>query len=155
MVKQARGRYYEELEVGETYEHRPGRTVTEFDNTLWTLLSVNIQPLHINADFASRSEFGQRLVNSMLTMSVVIGLQVHDITLGTTVANLGFEEVEFPEPVFIGDTLYSETEVLDKRRSESRDDSGIVIFQHRGKNQDGDIVCRCKRAGLMLLAENE
>jgi len=88
----------------------------------------------------------------MFTMSVVIGLQVHDITLGTTVANLGFEEVQFPEPVFIGDTLYSETEVLDKRRSESREDSGIVTFEHRGRNQNGDVVCRCKRAGLMLYA---
>lgn len=155
MDQRNRGMYYEELKAGETYEHRPGRTVTEFDNTLWTLLSVNLQPLHINADFASRTEFGQRLVNSMFTMSVVVGLQVHDITLGTTVANLGFEEVQFPEPVFIGDTLYAETEVLEKRRSDSLDDSGIVHFEHRGRNQDGDVVCRCKRAGLMLYTPDE
>jgi acyl dehydratase len=155
MTQRNCGLYYEELEVGRTYEHRPGRTMTEFDNTLWSLLSVNLQPPHINADFAEDSPFGQRLVNSMLTMSVIIGLQVHDLTLGTTVANLGFEEVQFPEPVFIGDTLYAETEVVDKRRSESRDDSGIVSFEHRGRNQDGDVVCTCKRAGLMLYRPDE
>jgi len=96
------------------YEHRPGRTVTEFDNTLWSLLSVNLQPLHLDAHYAAGTEFGQRLVNSMFTLSTVVGLQVHDLTLGTTVANLGFEEIAFPHPVFIGDTLYAETEVLEK-----------------------------------------
>ena len=151
MAQQTRGKYYDELEIGDVYEHRPGRTVSEFDNTLWSLLSVNLQPLHLDANFAESTEFNQRLVNSMFTLSTVVGLQVHDLTLGTTVANLGFEEISFPHPVFIGDTLYAETEVLDKRLSESRDDSGIVTFEHRGMNQDGELVCTCERTALMLL----
>lgn len=155
MSIQNRGLYYEEMEVGDVYEHRPGRTVSEFDNTLWSLLSVNLQPLHLNADFAEETEFGERLVNSMFTLSTVVGLQVKDLTLGTTVANLGFEEITFPNPVFVGDTLYAETEVLDKRESDSRDDSGIVTFQHRGHTQDDDLVCQCKRTALMLHEHNE
>ena len=155
MAQRTRGKYYEELAVGDVYEHRPGRTVSEFDNTLWSLLSVNLQPLHLDANFAESTEFGQRLVNSMFTLSTVVGLQVHDLTLGTTVANLGFEEITFPHPVFIGDTLYAETEILDKRLSESRDDSGIVTFEHRGKNQDGELVCTCKRTALMLTKPEE
>lgn len=151
MASQTRGKYYEELEVGDVYEHRPGRTVSEFDNTLWSLLSVNLQPLHLDAHFSEGTEFGQRLVNSMFTLSTVVGLQVHDLTLGTTVANLGFEEIAFPNPVFIGDTLYAETEVLEKRLSDSRDDSGIVTFEHRGHTQDGELVCECKRIALMRL----
>ncbi|WP_254525836.1 MaoC family dehydratase [Natrinema caseinilyticum] len=149
MPTQTRGKYYEELDVGDVYEHRPGRTVTEFDNTLWSLLSVNLQPLHLDAHFSEGSEFGQRLVNSMFTLSTVVGLQVHDLTLGTTVGNLGFEEISFPHPVFIGDTLYAETEIVDKRLSESREDDGIVTFEHRGYNQDGELVCECTRIGLM------
>lgn len=150
MPETQRGKYYEELSVGQVYEHRPGRTVTEFDNTLWTLLSVNLQPLHLDAHYSAETEFGERLVNSMFTLAVVNGMQVDHITLGTTVANLGFEEIEFPRPVFAGDTIYSETEVLSKRLSESRDDSGIVSFEHRGHNQNDDLVCRCKRTALML-----
>lgn len=155
MATQTRGKYYEELEVGDVYEHRPGRTVTEFDNTMWSLLSVNLQPLHLDAHFSSETEFGQRLVNSMFTLSTVVGLQVYDLTLGTTVANLGFEEITFPHPVFIGDTLYAETEVLEKRLSESRDDSGIVTFEHRGYTQDEELVCECMRAALMRLQPEE
>ena len=151
MTTRTRGKYYEELAVGDVYEHRPGRTVTEFDNTLWSLLSVNLQPLHLDAHFSESTEFGQRLVNSMFTLSTVVGLQVHDLTLGTTVANLGFEEITFPHPVFIGDTLYAETEVLKKRLSESRDDSGIVTFEHRGYTHEGELVCECKRTALMRL----
>lgn len=151
MATQTRGKYYEELEVGDVYEHWPGRTVTEFDNTLWSLLSVNLQPLHLDAHYSEGTEFGQRLVNSMFTLSTVVGLQVHDLTLGTTVANLGFKEITFPNPVFIGDTLYAETEVLEKRLSDSRDDSGIVTFEHRGQTQDGELVCECTRIALMLL----
>lgn len=155
MATQTRGKYYEELEVGDVYEHRPGRTVTEFDNTMWSLLSVNLQPLHLDAHFSRETEFGQRLVNSMFTLSTVVGLQVHDLTLGTTVANLGFEEITFPHPVFIGDTLYAETEVLEKRLSESRDDSGIVTFEHRGYTQGEELVCECMRAALMRLQAEE
>jgi len=150
MPIQSRGLYYEELEEGEVYEHRPGRTISQFDNTLWTLLSMNTQPLHLDAEFAKDTEFGERIVNSMFTLAVVCGLQVDDITLGTTVANLGFEEIHFPAPVFVGDTLYGKTEVLSKRLSESHEDSGIVKFEHRGHTQDGDLVCECKRAALML-----
>jgi acyl dehydratase len=153
MPERTRGKYYEELDVGDVYEHRPGRTVNEADNTMWSLLTVNLQPLHIDAHHAKDREFGQRLVNSIFTLGVVVGLQVQDLTLGTTVANLGFEDVTFPNPVFAGDTIYAETEIVDKRRSESRDDSGIVHFEHRGHNQDGDLVCACNRAGLMLLEE--
>ncbi|MHB9286962.1 MaoC family dehydratase [Halobacteriales archaeon Cl-PHB] len=145
-----RGRYYEELEVGDTYEHEPGRTISEFENTLITLLTCNLQPLHLNAEVASETEFGERLVHSGYTMSIVIGQHVQDVTLNTTVANLGMEEVTFPNPVFIGDTIYSKTEVLDKRLSESRKDSGIVTYQHVGYNQEGDVICRCKRTALML-----
>lgn len=151
MPEPTRGLYYEEFEEGAVYEHRPGRTVSEFDNILWTLLSMNHQPLHLDAEFAADTEFGHRLVNSMFTLSTIVGLQVNDLTLGTTVANLGFEEVTFPQPVFIGDTIYAETEVLHTRRSESRDDSGIVTLEHRGHNQDGELVCSCKRAALMRL----
>lgn len=151
MPEPTRGKYYEELNVGDVYQHRPGRTVTEFDNTLWSLLTVNLQPLHLDANFSKDTEFGERLINSIFTLGVVTGMQVHDLTLGTTVANLGFEEIEFPRPVFAGDTIYAETEILDKRLSQSRDDSGIVQFEHRGHNQDGEVICTCKRAGLMLL----
>lgn len=153
MPERTRGKYYEELEVGQVYEHRPGRTVSDTDNTMWSLLSLNVQPLHCDAHFSEDTEFGERIVNSIFTLAIVTGQQVHDITLGTTVANLGFGEIEFPNPVFAGDTIYSETEVLDKRLSESRDDSGVVQFEHRGYNQDGDLICHCQRAGLMLLEE--
>lgn len=153
MPERTRGKYYEELEVGQVYEHRPGRTVSETDNTMWSLLCVNLQPLHVDAHHSKDTEFGERIVNSIFTLGIVTGLQVHDITLGTTVANLGFDEIEFPNPVFAGDTIYSETEVLEKRLSESRDDSGIVHFEHRGYNQDGDLICRCQRAGLMFFEE--
>lgn len=148
-----RGLYYEELDTETTYHHQPGRTVTEFDNVLWTLLSMNLQPLHLDAQFAEETEFGERLVNSMFTLSTVVGLQVNDLTLGTTVANLGFEDVRFPHPMFIGDTLRAETDVVDKRRSESRDDAGVVTFEHRGKNQHDDLVCECTRVALMRYEE--
>lgn len=150
-----RGLYYEELDTDTTYQHQPGRTVTEFDNVLWTLLSMNLQPLHLDATFAEDTEFGQRLVNSMFTLSTVVGLQVNDLTLGTTVANLGFEEVRFPNPMFIGDTLSAETDVVKKRRSESRDDAGIVTFEHRGINQHEEVVCECTRVALMRYQETK
>lgn len=155
MRHQARGKYYEELTVDDIYEHRPGRTMTEFDNTMWTLLSLNMQPLHLDRNFAENTEFGERLMNSMFTLSIVVGAQVSDLTMGTTVANLGFEEISFPRPVFVGDTLYAETEIVEKRRSDSRDDSGVVTFEHRGLNQRDEVVCTCTRVALMKYAPED
>jgi len=155
MRHQARGKYYEELTVGDVYEHRPGRTMTEFDNTLWTLLSQNMQPLHLDRHFAEETEFGERLMNSMFTLSLVVGAQVSDLTMETTIANLGFGEISFPRPVFIGDTIYAETEIVEKRTSDSRDDSGVVTFKHYGKNQDGEVVCDCTRVALMKYAPED
>jgi len=144
------GKYFDELTPGQVYKHQPGRTVTETDNLLFTVLSMNVQPLHLDAEFAGRTEFGQRLVNSMFTLSTLVGLSVADTTLGTTVGNLGFEKVEFPKPVLIGDTLYAETEVISARASRSRPGQGIVTFEHRATNQRGELVARCVRNALML-----
>ncbi|UCE85921.1 MAG: MaoC family dehydratase [Deltaproteobacteria bacterium] len=144
------GRYFEELEIGEIFEHQPARTVTETDNLLFTALTMNPQPLHLDAEFASETEFGKRLVNSIFTLGLVVGLSVGETTLGTTVGNLGFEKVEFPKPVFIGDTIRAVTEVKAKRESRSRPEWGIVTFEHRGLNQRGQVVCRCTRAAMLL-----
>ncbi len=143
------GKYFEELTVGDVFKHEPARTITETDNLLFTALTMNPQPLHLDAEFASNTEFGQRLVNSIFTLGLAVGLSVGDTTLGTTVGNLGFERVEFPKPVFIGDTLYSETEVIGKRDSRSRPQWGIVTFEHRASNQRGEIIMRCRRAAMM------
>jgi acyl dehydratase len=143
------GKYFEELPVGATFMHQPSRTVTETDNLLITTLTMNTQPLHLDAEFASQTEFGKILVNSMFTLSLVVGLSVADTTVGTTIGNLGFEKVEFPKPVFIGDTITVETRVLEARRSKSRPDTGIVLFEHVGTNQRGEVVCRAKRNALM------
>ncbi len=124
--------------------------MTETDNLLFTTLSMNVQPLHLDAEFAGKAQFGQILVNSMWTLSVVVGLSVGELTLGTTVGNLGFDEVRFPKPVFIGDTIRVETEIMAKRESKSRPEWGIVTFQHRGTNQRDEIVCTCVRNGMML-----
>jgi acyl dehydratase len=145
------GRYFDELEPGQVFRHQPGRTVTEADNLLFSVLSMNPQPLHLDAEFARQTEWGQRLVNSLFTLSTLVGLSVSDLTLGTTVGNLGFEKVEFPRPVFIGDTLYAETEVIGKRESRSRPGQGIVQFEHRATNQRGELVARCQRSALMLV----
>lgn len=143
------GKYFEEFVVGEVFQHQPGRTITEMDNVLFTCLTMNPQPLHLDEEFAKSTEFGQRLVNSILTLGIMVGLSVGDTTLGTTVANLGFDKTEFPKPVFHGDTIYAETEVMEKRESRSRQDAGIVFFEHRAKNQRGEVVARCRRAALM------
>lgn len=143
------GKYFEELSMGLVVAHQPGRTVTETDNLLFTTLTMNLQPLHLDAEFSKGAEFGQRLVNSIFTLGLVVGLSVGDLTLGTTVGNLGFEKVEFPRPVFIGDTIYAETEVVEVRESKSRPQWGIVMFEHRGKNQRGEIVVRARRAAMM------
>ena len=143
------GLYFEEFTVGQVFRHQPGRTVTEADNVLFTTMTMNPQPLHLDAAFAAETEFGQRLVNSLLTLGIAVGLSVGDTTLGTTVANLGFDKIEFPKPVFHGDTLYIETEIMDKRESRSRPDTGVVFFEHRATNQRDELVARIRRAGLM------
>ena len=143
------GKYFEEFTVGQVFKHQPGRTITEMDNVLFTTLTMNPQPLHLDEEFAKQTEFGQRLVNSLLTLGITIGLSVADTTLGTTIANLGFDKVEFPKPVFHGDTIYVETEIVDKRESRSRPDAGVVFFEHRAINQRRELVARVRRAGLM------
>ena len=143
------GLYFEEFTVGQVFKHQPGRTVTEVDNVLFTTMTMNPQPLHLDAAFAAQTEFGQRLVNSLLTLGIAVGLSVGDTTLGTTVANLGFDKIEFPKPVFHGDTLYIETEIVEKRESRSRPDAGVVFFEHRATNQREELVARIRRAGLM------
>jgi len=143
------GKHFEELNVGEVFKHQPGRTVTETDNVLFSTMTMNPQPLHLDHEFAKGTEFGRPLVNSILTLGIVVGLSVGDTTLGTTVGNLGFEKVEFPKPVFHGDTLYAETEVMEKRESRSRPQWGIVVFEHRARNQRDEIVMRCRRAAMM------
>lgn len=145
-----RGLYFDELEVGVVYEHRPGRTVTEADNVLFTTLTMNSQPLHLDAAWSATTEFGERLVNSMFTLSTLVGLSVAQLTLGTIVANLGFDAVAFPAPVRVGDTLYAETLVAGKRESSSRPGQGIVEFAHTMRNQDGVVVATATRKTLML-----
>ena len=143
------GLHYEQFEVGYTFNHAAGRTVTEMDNVLFSSLTMNPQPLHLDAEFAKSTEFGRPLVNSLFTLGLVIGLTVYDLTLGTTLGNLGMEATEFPAPVRHGDTLRVETTVLTKRESKSRADAGIVEFEHRGINQRGEIVCVCRRSAFM------
>jgi len=143
------GLYFEEFYEGQEFEHALGRTVTEADNTLFSVMTMNPQPLHLDAAFSEHTEFGQRLVNSIFTLGVMIGMTVGDTTLGTTIGNLGMTEVRFPKPVFHGDTLYARTKILSKRESKSRPNQGIVEFEHRAINQRGEEVAYCKRAGLM------
>ena len=143
------GKWFEELEVGLVVDHAVTRTITEADNTLFSVMTMNAQPLHLDESFAAQTEFGTRLVNSLFTLSLLIGLTVYETTLGTTVANLAFEEVAFPKPVFHGDTIHARTEVLAARESSSRPAQGIVTFEHRAFNQHDDLVARCRRAALM------
>jgi acyl dehydratase len=143
------GLYFEEFAEGRVFEHATSRTVTEMDNVLFTTLTMNPQPLHLDAEFAKTTEFGRPLVNSIFTLGLVIGLSVGDTTLGTTVANLGMSEVRFPKPVFHGDTIRARTTVLSTRKSRSRGDAGIVEFEHQGLNQKGEVVAICRRAALM------
>lgn len=150
-----RGRYFGELEVGACYVHAPGRTVTEADNVLFTTLTMNTQPLHLDAAWAAGTEFGERLVNSMFTLSTLIGLSVSQLTQGTLVANLGLDRIAFPAPVRHGDTLYAETLVADKRLSRSRPGQGVVEFVHTMRNQDGVVVAEAHRSALMHLAPVE
>lgn len=144
------GKYFEELDIGMQFEHQPGRTVTETDNLLFTTMTLNPQPLHLDAEFARSTEHGRILVNSIFTLGVVVGLSVGDTTLGTTLGNLGFDKTTFPNPVFIGDTIYAKSLVVDRRESRSKPDRGIVTFEHQGINQRGEIVCSCTRGAMMM-----
>lgn len=143
------GLYFEELKVGLVVEHATRRTVTETDNVLFTTMTMNPAPLHLDHEYAAGSEFGQPLVNSMFTLALVVGLSVHELTLGTIVAQLGLTEVSFPAPVFHGDTIRVETEIVDARESKSRPGAGLVVFEHRATNQRGELVCKARRTGLM------
>ncbi|HLY45431.1 MAG TPA: MaoC family dehydratase [Stellaceae bacterium] len=143
------GLYFEQFQDGQVFEHALSRTVTEMDNVLFTTLTMNPQPLHLDAEFAKTTEFGRPLVNSIFTLGLVIGISVGDTTLGTTIANLGMTDVRFPKPVFHGDTIHARTTVISTRTSRSRGDSGIVEFEHEGLNQHGETVAICRRAALM------
>jgi len=150
-----RGLYFDELEVGAVYAHRPGRTATEADNVLFSSLTMNTQALHLDAAFSASQPFGQRLMNSMWTLSTMVGASVSQITQGTLVAQLGLSDIAFPAPLFHGDTLYTETEVVEKRLSSSRPGQGIVTLRHTGRNQQGDVVATATRVALMWCAPVE
>lgn len=143
------GLHYEEFSVGQEFVHPWSRTVTEMDNTMFSLLTMNPQPLHIDAHFAAGTEWGQRLFNSLYTLGLVVGMSVNDTTLGTTVANLGMSDVRFPKPVFHGDTLRVRTKVVSMRPSQSRADVGLVEFEHTGLNQRDEVVAVCRRTAMM------
>lgn len=144
------GKYYEDLPVGTRIKHALGRTLTEMDNVLFSSLTMNTQPLHIDEHFASQSPFGQRIVNGIFSLGVVVGITVGDLTAGTIIANLGYEEIKHPQPMFHGDTLYVETEIIAARESKSRHDCGIVTMKHYGRNQHGDLCVEVTRSALFL-----
>jgi acyl dehydratase len=143
------GLWFEQFHEGQEFVHDWTRTVTEYDNTMFSLLTMNPQPLHIDAHFAEKTEFGQRLFNSLYTLGIMVGMTVNDTTLGTTVANLGMTDVKFPKPVFHGDTLRARTKVVSVRASRSRPDAGLVEFEHVALNQRDEVVASCRRTGLM------
>jgi len=144
------GLYYEQFEIGRRFEHPVHRTVTETDNLLFSALTMNPAALHLDAEYMKNTPFGKPLVNSVFTLGLMVGISIYDTTFGTTVANLGWENVRFPKPVFVGDTLRIETTVLAMRESESRKDSGIVTLEHRAYNQRNEQVASCRRVALML-----
>jgi len=143
------GRYFEDFELGATYHHRPGRTLSEADNTWFTLLTMNTHPIHFDAEYAKKSEFGRPLVVSTLTLAVLVGMSVADTSLNA-VANLGWKEIKLPKPVFAGDTLYAESTVLAKRESKSRPNEGIVTIRTIGRNQHKEVVCEFERTFLVM-----
>ena len=147
------GRFFEDFEVGATYHHRPGRTLSEADNTWFTLLTMNNHPVHFDAEYAKRTEFGRPLVVSTLTLSMLVGMSVADMSQ-KAIANLGWERITLPRPVFVGDTLYAESTVLDKRESKSRPDQGIVSIRTLGRNQRGEVVCEFDRTMLVMRRGN-
>jgi acyl dehydratase len=149
------GLYYEDLVVGSVHHHSVRRTVTETDNVWFSLITLNTQPLHLDEEFSKGTIFGGRIVNSLFTLALITGMSVTDLTLGTTLGNLGFNEISFPNPVRHGDTLRSETHVVEKRLSQSRKDAGIVTFRHLGYNQRDEVVCSGLRVALMLLRPSD
>ncbi len=144
------GKYYEDLEIDMIIQHDLGRTLTEADNVLFNSLTMNTQPLHINEDFASKTQFGKRIVNGIFTLGLVVGISVPDITQGTIVANLGYENITHPNPLFHGDTIYVQTEILAKRLSRSNPDLGIITMKHTGRNQNGVVCIEVTRSALFL-----
>ena len=147
------GRYFEDFEIGHIYEHRPGRTITQSDNTWFTLLTMNTHPLHFDEEYGRATEFGNTLVNSTFTVAVMVGMSVSDVSQ-KAIANLGWTDIVLPHPLFVGDTLYAESEVLEKRLSESRENCGIVTVQTTGTNQDGVVVASYKRSALIPTTGN-
>ena len=145
------GLYFEDFEVGKTYEHRYTRTVTQMDNMLFSNMTLNPQPLHIDREFCEKeTEWGQPLMNSLFTLGLMIGIQVSDMTVGTTIANLGMTDVKFPNPLFENDTIHCETKVVSKRESKSRPNAGIVEFHHKAFKQDGKLVAECHRQAFII-----
>jgi acyl dehydratase len=144
------GRFFDEWQVGDVVAHAVTRTVTETDNVLVSALTHNPQPMHLDHEVAAGSEFGKPLVNSIYTFGLMVGVSVSDTTLGTLIANLGYDKLIFPSPVFVGDTLRSESECLEARESKSRPNAGIVTWEHRSYNQRGELVCKCSRSALLL-----
>lgn len=147
------GRYFEDFEIGHIYEHRPGRTITQSDNTWFTLLTMNTHPLHFDEEYGKATEFGKTLVNSTFTVAVMVGMSVSDVSQ-KAIANLGWTDIVLPYPLFVGDTLYAESEVLEKRLSESRENCGIVTVKTAGTNQDGVVVASYKRSALIPTTGN-
>ena len=148
------GKYFEELEVGAHIQHALGRTVTEMDNVLFCSITMNTQPLHLDAEFASRSQFGQRIVNGIYTLGLIVGMTVPDLTEGTLVANLTYDHLSHPAPLFHGDTVRVETEILEKRESRTKPDRGIVRLKHIGRKQDGTVICEVERTAMFLKRPN-
>ncbi|MDF3311330.1 MaoC family dehydratase [Rhodococcus sp. T2V] len=144
------GLYFEEFVPGMVIDHEVRRTVTETDNVLFSTMTLNMAPLHLDAEYSKGSIHGQRLVNSLFLLGLVAGISMHDTTYGTTLGNLGFDSIKFPKPVFHGDTIHVRTEIVSARESKSRNDSGIVTFRHFGLNQRDEIVCDATRVGLMI-----
>lgn len=144
------GLYFEEFRIGQRFEHDIRRTVTETDNLLFSVLTHNPAAIHLDHEYARTSPYGRPLVNSVFTLGFMVGVSVQETTLGTTIANLGWDKVRFPNPVFVGDTLHAETTVLEKRDSKSRPEAGIVIFEHKGFNQSGELIGICERSALMF-----
>ena len=147
------GRYFEDFEIGHIYEHRPGRTITQSDNTWFTLLTMNSHPLHFDEEYGKATEFGKTLVNSTFTVAVMVGMSVSDVSQ-KAIANLGWTDIVLPHPLYVGDTLYAESEVLEKRLSESRENCGIVTVKTTGTNQDGVVVASYKRSALIPTTGN-
>lgn len=144
------GRYFEQFQIGDRFVHEIRRTVTDMDNILFCSLTYNPAAIHIDHEYAKSTEFGRPLMNSIFTLGLIVGLSVGDTTLGTTVGNLGWDEVAFPRPVFAGDTIRAETEVIALRDSKSRPTQGLVTFLHQGFNQREEVICRCSRVALMM-----